>query len=894
MDTGEFRLASEWLAAQKQLSQGDRVLRAHLELELGDAAAAQTQVAALLRERLDTRSRAYCLSIEGKALGRLGDSEGGLCRLRKAVSLAATTDPYMSAELLAQTVTALLSWIGIEPASAELGRLRKAALATGNTYALIEYHIINGTICAMREWLQRADAESRIASALLDVAPHRTQLYKVMQLQANIAIKACDMTGAREYSQQCLLLAEEHGSPTFVGGAFGNLAHIASITGNYDEARKLLNRTLELLEPRSALRAGAYATGLEAALAVHDDSLAAAMILRGEELQPESSREQHYNRLFFEVQRVRWLVYAKRFAEAATAATAALGPIAKLADSNLLNRMRLLAAEAQAAAGSKDLALRNFSDVCSSLDDSSLETFAELNRVAALLTADTDGQISSACLSRAWRLLTSAGLLGIRAGIERTAADIGIREEELTKTRDNDTAGAIQTVAWALQLGKHPRQLDSEVTVLVDLLAFTESARLIESGTPLEMAADRVSSDREPVLGEGVNAKMLRRAVQQVVRAANAAAAHRISQEQQVGLWPVETWPNQLGLVVAAESMVDLVAMTRRLAPSKIPVLITGETGTGKELLARALHDASPRKDKPFIPFNCNAIGRDMLDAQLFGYRRGAFTGAQEAFPGVIRAAGGGTLFLDEIGELTPEVQPKLLRFLESGEIHPLGEPKPITVDVRVVAATNANLEQLVADGRFREDLFYRLNVVRLPVPPLRERREEIPPLAQHYLDKYSREAQRTGLRLAEETMEYLILYRWPGNVRQLANEIRRLVALAESGAVLMPEHLSQEISSSRRTIPAAERNLAPTEFIVRMDQPMSAATEHLERSMIQYALKRADHRFEDAAQLLGLSRKGLYLKRQRLGIVEPNAADSEIAADDAAPEPTPALPGAR
>jgi len=192
------------------------------------------------------------------------------------------------------------------------------------------------------------------------------------------------------------------------------------------------------------------------------------------------------------------------------------------------------------------------------------------------------------------------------------------------------------------------------------------------------------------------------------------------------------------------------------------------------------------------------------------------------------------------------------------------------------VAATNANLEQLVAHGRFREDLFYRLDVVRLPVPPLRERREEIPLLAQHYIDLCSRDAQKTGLRLAEETMEYLVLYKWPGNVRQLANEIRRMVALAESGAVLMPEHLSREIAASRRTIPASEREIAPTEFVVRTDQPMSAAIEHVERSMIQYAMTIAEGRQDVAAQILGLSRKGLYLKRARLKMAAATLRDNE------------------
>ena len=232
-------------------------------------------------------------------------------------------------------------------------------------------------------------------------------------------------------------------------------------------------------------------------------------------------------------------------------------------------------------------------------------------------------------------------------------------------------------------------------------------------------------------------------------------------------------------------------------------MLITGETGTGKEMVARAIHRASDRADRPFLPFNCAAVPRDLLESQLFGHRKGAFTGADAGFPGVIRSAAGGTLFLDEIGEIGPEMQPKLLRFLETHEIHPLGEPHPLKVDVRVIAATNASVEQLMADGRFRDDLFYRLNVMRLSLPPLRERREEIPPLVQHYVRKYADEQRKGQLTLADDTLEYLLLFSWPGNVRQLANEIQRMVALAEPDSTLTPALLSPEIQASRRTIPA-------------------------------------------------------------------------------------------
>jgi DNA-binding NtrC family response regulator len=322
--------------------------------------------------------------------------------------------------------------------------------------------------------------------------------------------------------------------------------------------------------------------------------------------------------------------------------------------------------------------------------------------------------------------------------------------------------------------------------------------------------------------------------------------------------------------------MQTLLATVRRIATTNVPILITGETGTGKEVLARTIHAYSQRAAKTFLPFNCTATPREMLDAQLFGHRRGAFTGATDHFPGVIRAASGGTLFLDEIGETTLDVQPKLLRFLEAGEVHPIGDTHPAKVDVRVITATNADLDSLVAQGRFREDLFYRLNIVRLHVPPLRERRVEIPTLAHYYLDKYAKESGTRDLRLAEETMEYLVLYRWPGNVRQLANEMRRMAALAENGAVLMPEHLSPSIASSRRTIPPSERKLEPIELVVRMDQPLAAVFRHVEQAMIPHALNQCGGRMEEAAALLGLSRKGLYLKRLRLGLELPQPAIAE------------------
>jgi DNA-binding NtrC family response regulator len=312
-----------------------------------------------------------------------------------------------------------------------------------------------------------------------------------------------------------------------------------------------------------------------------------------------------------------------------------------------------------------------------------------------------------------------------------------------------------------------------------------------------------------------------------------------------------------------------LAETAARVAATDIPILITGETGTGKEVLARLIHAKSSRGNKPFLPFNCTTVPREMMDSQLFGHRRGAFTGASENFQGVIRSARGGTLLLDEIGDLGLESQPKLLRFLESGEVLPLGESSPVQADVRVIAATNADLDAAVSNGRFREDLYYRLNIVQLRVPPLRQRRVEIPSLSRHYLQTFATQFNKGDLQLGEETLEHLVLFNWPGNIRQLANEMRRLAALAEVGALLMPDALSPEIYKSRPTTlpPPSPQSLESDRLLVRLDQPMAEVVERVERAMLRFAMERHQGRVDAVAKALGLSRKGLYLKRQRYRI---------------------------
>ena len=321
---------------------------------------------------------------------------------------------------------------------------------------------------------------------------------------------------------------------------------------------------------------------------------------------------------------------------------------------------------------------------------------------------------------------------------------------------------------------------------------------------------------------------------------------------------------------IFASHMMQQVLKTATLAaPARLPVLLTGESGTGKEVLARIIHGRSDRSRRQFVPYNCTGTTREIVDSQLFGHRRGSFTGASDHAPGVIRSAHGGTVLLDEIGELDAHIQPKLLRLIENQEVQPVGQPRPSKVDVRIVAATNADIDQMVRDRRFRADLFYRLNTIRIHIPPLRDHREDIPPLVGHFLRRYSEEHRKRGIRMSDEALQQLLVRAWPGNVRQLANEIRRLVAFAPNGAAIRPEDLARSTVSPDPPPPndGDRARHAGNTVTISTDQPLPAAIEEVERALIIRALLAANGRLQTAAGRLGVSRKGLLLKRRRLNI---------------------------
>jgi two-component system, NtrC family, response regulator AtoC len=350
---------------------------------------------------------------------------------------------------------------------------------------------------------------------------------------------------------------------------------------------------------------------------------------------------------------------------------------------------------------------------------------------------------------------------------------------------------------------------------------------------------------------------------------------------------PSETKTHLQDIVGKSPVMLEVYKLVARVAGSTATVLVEGESGTGKELVARAIHTHSPRAGSPFVPVNCTALTESLLESELFGHARGAFTGAVAAKRGLFEAANGGTMFLDEIGDMGPKMQAQLLRTLQDGEVRPVGGSESIRVDVRLVCATNKNLDEEVKAGRFREDLYFRINVVTVQLPPLRDRGEDIPILVAHFLAKLARRERREPAALSPEALKLLKTYAWPGNVRELENAIERAVAVAK-GNVVLPSDLPPEMTErtgegaggsaggglgggASAPAPAAGPGAARGETALLADRPTLA---ELERRYIQLVLSECGGNKKKAAEKLGIDRRTLYraLERGEGGAGEPDA----------------------
>jgi DNA-binding NtrC family response regulator/tetratricopeptide (TPR) repeat protein len=766
-------------------------------------------------------------------------------------------------------------------ASSEFAQVRRLVYGCGHPNYLVEMRLLAARFESRMQNVIEAQRHWDIAQATL-------RMYRNRKLEGETALDACllaflrnDLIAAREQADLARGAGKDSGDFRLRAGADINAAHILCLVGELPAARALMVSLVPHLADHVRLRIAAL--DCLANVALSEGNLTEAIELFDEVSNISPTQDGafvlHWDRLSVLATRAE----LKRRLNDLEASRALLEEAVALAESNRdsvwLARTRSSLGLLLLEMGDRTAAESIFERLVTSADKVP-EIVARTSQLSSALMARDAAMPMGNAATRPARIAEALGnhfLMETVPSVNTVAAT--------ASPVFNDAAALIELAGYPHVLAREAFALLSgaQVAERLALVARGADGVRVLSSVNWETAdaaraaanpADRlqivcgphrdetweVIAELKPSLADRCTAV----AVRQLVDTAVTLDHYRREEKQRTALWPADSFETDGGLFMS-EQMSDLLAIARRVAPADITVLLTGETGTGKEVLARAIHRASPRAAKPFVPFNCTAVPRDMLESQLFGYRKGAFTGADVTFEGVIRGAAGGTLFLDEIAEIGPDVQPKLLRFLETHEVHGLGEQHPVKVDVRLLAATNADIEAMVADGRFREDLFYRLNVIRLKLPPLRERREEIPPLIDHYLRKAAEELRKGRLSLDDETLEYLLLYAWPGNVRQLVNEIRRIAAFAEPDSVITPALLSPEIQASRRTVRVADGD--SPEVRVHLDQPMGDALEAIEQAMVRRALERSHGNYETAARLLGISRKGLFLKRRRWGM---------------------------
>ena len=408
---------------------------------------------------------------------------------------------------------------------------------------------------------------------------------------------------------------------------------------------------------------------------------------------------------------------------------------------------------------------------------------------------------------------------------------------------------ANQPAATLLDLGlpPHPNQCDEGLAGLSDLLAEDSTAKVIviSGQSEKQNAIEAVGAGAYDFLCKPVEMKELSLLLRRCIQVVELEKEYRELQQGQ----RLDVFENMLG---TSPQMQAAFAFIRKVAGTDAPVLLLGESGTGKEMAAAAIHRRSARKNGPFVAINCNAIPENLLESELFGHEKGAFTGAHIQRKGLMETASGGTLFLDEIGELPPTIQVKLLRFLQEQRLQRVGGRQEIQIDTRLVAATNADLKQLIDAGKFREDLYFRLAVVTIRLLPLRERGEDVVFLAREFLQRYAAQSGRTKLVFTPDALRAITRYSWPGNVRELQNRVKRAVIMT-SGLRVTAKDLelqqSQDVASSATTL--------------------REAREHVEREMIEEALKRNLGRITAAAADLGISRPTLYELMGKLGITK-------------------------
>jgi len=765
--------------------------------------------------------------------------------------------------------------------------IRKNATKLAEPRITAALHVLVALVDGKRGLLDAALHHTRLAHKLLKSAPHLwIQAMGHINLMA-ISILRCELDEALMNGEAALATSVECGAARLIRSCLGNLGHIQLIKGDFEKAVQHFENVLAMSPGCNENVFLARESIAQVHLAQRHPEAALNFVNEPDESAFGVGRYTHRNA---QLTKARILGSLGQWNESDQFIARALRLAREAADPVLIAIASLFHAEVLIHCGHREEALKLVGIVLPTLPKCPPDMLARYERVlACALLATGDLRNSQSHRERAERILCGLQNRSELAELSHSwdqAQKLGttntVSQSDPTPRRAGNLLQNVATLA--LHTGRPNLLATGLVAILKDAecaIAALAVARG-ESGEREELASfgtiPTQAATRTFTLGTARNrtvevtvapradieSQATLNAVTILLGTIHDLERAQAEREERLTLWPIDEPPFEGDDSVIAGRMRELMANARKVARTNVTVLVTGESGTGKEVLARAIHGFSARAKKPFVPFNCTAVPRELLESQLFGYRRGAFTGAERDHAGLIRSARDGTLFLDEVGELGLDLQPKLLRFLESGEINPLGETSPLTVDVRIVAATNANLERLVEEGRFREDLFYRLNVIYLSIPPLRERRDEIPGLVHHFVAKAAGEFHKGRVRVAEETMERLLLYTWPGNVRQLQNELRRMVALADVDSTLTPSTLSKTIR--QETMRVGSNGHGP-ELAVSLTEKLTPTLLRIEREMIKTALRANQGRAEATARALGISRKGLYLKRQRLGV---------------------------
>jgi DNA-binding NtrC family response regulator/tetratricopeptide (TPR) repeat protein len=818
-----------------------------------------------------------------------GDTPAAMEHLQAATLNNSDIELSCWAQLRLMAVIAELS--GAQTAMARLDEVKRALTKFGDGRPFAALHLWMVEVESMRGNLESAMQHRNTASSLLATAEN-------IWLRGYLAINSsvlhyylAEIIEAKRWAQIAITCASKSGHRSTLRSAYANLGSIELSLGNYLPAEQCFAFALNCCEHGTVPEIAILDNIAQIHLYRGDLAECRSFIARLDNLieQNNYDKRRHYNACALQT-KIRLLLTEGKNAEALRFSQMIIGALKGLTRPRITTETHLLNIEALLANGQSIAAANALTSAFLAISSLPPELFAKFEHVSGRALASSEA-FDLACLHLE-RAVQTFNTIGHCLGKDLTRRELDTLPQ--TGTEDSSiTIGSqrsLDRIRALMDQRTRPELFGYEAAALLKDLACTSKIELVVDELTnkrvlehyCENRASTVATPISITFGSGqrvitlsfvplddARSKLTALSFYRVLKQILAIGCTEAGFGGQDIVWTTnEGCGAKQGAIFRSESMVAILRILKQVGPTDVSVLITGETGAGKEVIAKTIHEYSRRAALPFLALNCAAVPKDLLESQLFGHRKGAFSGAIESHQGIVRAANGGTLFLDEIGELPFDMQAKLLRFLEMNEVHPIGESHPVKVNVRLIFATNGDLEEAVSQNRFRQDLYYRLSVIPIKVPPLRERRDEIPVLAHLFSQRFASEFEKEALRFSSNAMEMLILYSWPGNIRQLANEVRRLSALMESGACVEPEHLLPQLQAPRMSSRTDAREDTP-QLRIRIDQPLEKATADLETEMIKRALQQAGGRVSDAASALGISRKGLYLKRLRLGLTD-------------------------